>query len=86
MTEKEWQEATIGQVVQFTENHKWCGSLGFIEEVKKCGYDYKFTICCTSPDNQSSCDSIYIYSMLSNNEFEPLLDGHVVLMPKGGEE
>ena len=22
----------------------------------------------------------------SKNEFEPLLDGHVVLMPKGGEE
>ena len=25
----------IGQVVQFTENHKWCGALGFVSEVKK---------------------------------------------------
>lgn len=23
-----------GYVVQFNENHKWCGSLGIIEEVK----------------------------------------------------
>ena len=38
------------------------------------------------PNNQTACDTAYIYSMLSKNEFEPLLDGHVVLMPKGGEE
>lgn len=86
MTEKEWQTA-IGQVVQFTENHKWCGALGYVSSVKKCGDDYRFMIACTMPNNQTACDTAYIYSMLSKNEFEPLLeDGHVVLMPKGGEE
>ena len=27
----------INDVVQFNENHKWCGSLGIITEVKNCG-------------------------------------------------
>ena len=26
----------IGDVVQFNENHKWCGSLGIIREMKEC--------------------------------------------------
>lgn len=25
----------VGDVVQFTENHKWCGCLGIVEEVKE---------------------------------------------------
>lgn len=25
-----------GAVVQFNENHEWCGSLGIIDEVKQC--------------------------------------------------
>lgn len=25
-----------GDVVQFNENHKWCGSLGIINEIKDC--------------------------------------------------
>lgn len=27
----------IDDVVQFNENHKWCGALGIITEVKNCG-------------------------------------------------
>lgn len=86
MTEEEWQKAVIGQVVQFTEGHKWCGALGFVSKVKKCGDDYKFMIECPIPTNQSACGTACIYSMLSKKEFQPLFDGHVVLMPKGGEE
>lgn len=26
----------IGSVIQFNENHKWCGSLGIIREIKEC--------------------------------------------------
>lgn len=26
---------TIGEVVQFTERHKWCGCLGIVTEVKR---------------------------------------------------
>lgn len=84
--EEEWLKAVIGQVVQFTENHKWCGALGFVRKVKKCGDDYRFMIGCTMLDNQDGCNTAYIYSMLSKKEFEPLLDGYVILMPKGGEE
>lgn len=25
----------IGDVIQFNENHKWCGSLGIVTEIKK---------------------------------------------------
>ena len=25
----------IGDVIQFTEDHKWCGSFGIIEEIKE---------------------------------------------------
>ena len=25
-----------GDVIQFNENHKWCGTLGIIQEVKQC--------------------------------------------------
>ena len=75
-----------GTVVQFNENHKWRGRLGFIEEAEKCGEDYRFMICCTCPNNKTHCDSVYIFSMASKNEFEPLTNGQCVLMPPKEEE
>ena len=27
----------VNDVIQFNENHKWCGSLGIISEIKDCG-------------------------------------------------
>ena len=27
----------VNDVVQFNENHKWCGCLGIVTEVKDCG-------------------------------------------------
>lgn len=30
----------VGDVVQFNENHKWCGSLGIVEEVKEVKDNY----------------------------------------------
>ena len=32
----------IGDVVQFNENHKWCGCLGIVREVKDCGINDVF--------------------------------------------
>ena len=34
----------VGDVVQFNENHKWCGSLGLINEKKEIqnGFKIKF--------------------------------------------
>jgi hypothetical protein len=69
-----------GDVVQFTENHKWCGAFGYVEEVKKCGDDYRVMIGATIPDNQTQCSTAYIFSMLKDDEFEVL--GKAVLMPK----
>lgn len=34
----------IGDVIQFNENHKWCGSLGIITEIKQCGEDMRYQI------------------------------------------
>ena len=79
-------ERIVGTVVQFNERHKWRGSLGFVESVKKCGDDYKFMIGCTIPDNQAGCNTAYIFSMASAKEFEPLIDGHAVLMPRSSED
>lgn len=31
----------IDDVVQFNENHKWCGCLGIIDEIKDCGENGK---------------------------------------------
>lgn len=33
-------ELKRNDVVQFNENHKWCGSLGFVVEIKECGERY----------------------------------------------
>ena len=27
----------VGSVIQFNENHKWCGTLGIVTEAKPCG-------------------------------------------------
>ena len=79
-------DVKVGDVVQFNEKHKWCGSLGIVTEVKKCGNDYRVMVGCTMPDNQTCCNTAYIFSMASKREFEPLLDGKVVLMPSGGDD
>ena len=56
----------VGDVVQFVENHKWCGCLGIINEIKPCGDDYRVMIGVPVPQQGIA----YIFSMLSNNEFE----------------
>ena len=70
----------VGDVVQFNENHKWRGSLGFISEIKSIENDEKYLIGCTCPDNENGCNAAYIYSMLSKNEFDYV--GRATLMPK----
>lgn len=53
-------------VVQFTENHKWCGCLGIIREAKECGDDVKYLIGVPVPLKGIA----FIFSMESENEFE----------------
>ena len=53
-------------VVQFTENHKWCGCLGIIDEIKQCGDDVRYMIGVPIPQQGTA----FIFSMESVNEFE----------------
>ncbi len=42
-------------VVQFNENHKWCGCLGIITEVKDCGEHWcRYQIGVPTPRNDGS--------------------------------
>lgn len=55
-----------GNLVQFTESHKWCGCIGIIHNIKKCDDDIRYMIGVPIPERGTA----YIFSMQSNNEFE----------------
>ena len=67
----------VGDVVQFNEKHKWCGSLGIITEVKECKDDVRYMVGVSIPQQGTA----YIFVMLSENAIE--LIGKAVLTPKG---
>lgn len=69
----------LGDVVQFIENHKWCGCLGIITEIKDCGDDIRYMIAVPTPGEQPPATA-YIFSMGSKNEFEVV--GRAVLIPQ----
>ena len=72
----------IGDVVQFNENHKWCGSLGIITEIKECksekapNGDIRFMVGVPIPMQGTA----YIFVMAS--EFAIEYVGKAVMMPK----
>ena len=53
-------------VVQFNENHKWCGCFGIINEVKDCGDDKRYMIGVEIPQQGTA----FIFSMGNDHEFE----------------
>lgn len=61
-------------VVQFTENHKWCGCLGIITEVKKCGDDVRYMVGVPIPDRGTA----YIFTMRNAGEIEYIGDAVLV--------
>lgn len=63
-----------GDVVQFVENHKWCGCLGIVEEVKRCGNDVRYLIGVPIPQQGTA----YIFAMQSAIEAEYV--GHAILV------
>ncbi len=69
-----------GDIVQFIENHDWCGSLGIVDEVKKCGDDIRYMIGVPVPMQGTA----FIYSMKNDCEFEKV--GKAVLVLKEDEE
>ena len=56
----------VNDVVQFTENHKWCGCLGIITEVKSLDTDVRYMIGVPIPEGGTA----YIFSMESAQDFE----------------
>lgn len=67
-----------GDVVQFNENHKWCGSLGIIDEVKDCGENgIRYTIGVPIPLQGTA----FIFVMSNENAIEFV--GKAILTIKG---
>ena len=63
-----------GDVVQFTENHKWAGCFGVIDKITHTEDDVKYLIGVPVPGQGMA----YIFSLGSDNEFEYV--GHAVLV------
>ena len=62
-------------VVQFNENHKWCGSLGIVHEVKEIKDDLRIMVGVPMPEQGTA----YIYVLGSENAIE--LIGSAILIP-----
>lgn len=56
----------INDVIQFNENHKWCGSFGIVQEIKQFSDDFRYLIGVPIPEQGTA----YIFSMESNAEIE----------------
>lgn len=55
-----------GNLVQFTESHKWWGCIGIITEIKQCSDDIRYMVGVPIPERGTA----YIFSMESKKEFE----------------
>lgn len=55
-------------VVQFNEKHGWCGCLGIVEEIKKCGEDVRYMVGVPIPNRGTA----YVFVMKSANAIEPI--------------
>ena len=63
-------------VVQFNENHKWCGCLGIIHEVKELKDDIRYMVGVPCPQQGTA----YIFVLRS--EFAIEVIGNAILVPK----
>lgn len=59
----------LNDVVQFNENHKWCGALGIVSEIKELENDTKYLIGVPIPE-AASVSIAYIFVMASNMALE----------------
>lgn len=70
-----------GDVVQFNEKHKWCGSLGIVTNVKDCGKNgIKYTVGVPIPQQGTA----FIFVMESEEAIEYI--GRAIFTMKEGEE
>ena len=65
-------------VVQFNENHKWCGCLGIISEVKKVGDDIRYMVGVPIPESGIA------YVFVGERDIEFI--GEAVLIAKENED
>ncbi|MBR4260644.1 MAG: hypothetical protein IKQ33_01655 [Clostridia bacterium] len=71
----------VNDVVQFNENHKWCGCLGIVTEVKDCGKNgIRYQVVVEIPQEGSA----YIFVMSTENALE--LIGTAVMVPRREQE
>lgn len=56
-------------VVQFNENHKWCGVLGIVDEIKELEKDIKYLIGVPIPSGDCA-STAYIFVMQSEMALE----------------
>ena len=71
----------VSDVIQFNENHKWCGCFGFINEIKQTfNDDVKYMIGVPIPEKGTA----YIFVLESENAIEYI--GSAILVPKNDEE
>lgn len=68
-----------GDVIQFNENHKWRGTLGIIQEVKKCYEGIRYMVGVPIPQQGTA----YIFVMDNENVIEYI--GQAILVPKEEE-
>lgn len=55
-------------VVQFTENHRWCGCLGIVSEVRESLTSRRYMIGIPIPNNEGKAQTAYIFDDGSNIE------------------
>lgn len=73
---------SIGDVVQFTEKHKWCGCFGAIVEIKPCGNDVRYMVGVPIPGKNRG--TAYIYTRMSDGDIEYV--GRAVLVEARGDD
>lgn len=66
----------VNDVVQFNENHKWCGCFGYIYEIKQTfNDDIKYMVGVPIPEKGTA----YIFVLESENAIERIGDAILIL-------
>lgn len=77
-------QVSVGDVIQFNENHKWRGAFAVVTEVEPVEGDIKITAGVPILENDAVDGTAYIFTMQSAGEFDPV--GRAALAPKIMEE
>ena len=82
------QDFVLNEAVQFNENHKWCGVIGFVTEITDLEDDIRYMVAIPKVPNDSevgTAPTIFIFVKQSENSIESLLllsdDGRVYSSP-----